>query len=74
MIELFKDIEPARKRIISTYIDSCFYEKEPKAIAEKIYSYRKMIKNEQEKQFIDFYFNMLLIGMKEIVSDEDYSN
>ena len=75
MVELFKAISEERKRALSLSIDISFYKADPKLIAQKILRIRRdEAKTEEEKQFVDFYFNLTLIKMKEIVENEDYSD
>lgn len=75
MTELFKEISEERKKALSLLIDVSFYKADPKLIAQKVLRIRQNeAQTEEEKRFVDFYFNLTLIKMKEIVENEDYSN
>lgn len=75
MVEFFKTIPEERKRILSLLIDVSFYKADPKLIAQKILRIRRdEAKTEEERRFVDFYFNLTLIKMREIVDNEDYSD
>ena len=75
MTELFKEVSEERKKALSLSIDVSFYKADPKLIAQKVLRIRQNeTQTEEEKRFVDFYFNLTLIKMKEIVENEDYSN
>ena len=45
---------------------------DPQEGAKEIFAYRKTLKPEEEKDFVDFYFNMRMIEEKSL--DESNSN
>ena len=70
MIELFADLPVVVKEEIAKIIDTAFDTLELRECAELIAEFAKNCSNQEEQDFIDFYFNLKLEQMK----NEDNSN
>lgn len=74
MQELFINISPERKKVISDAVEMTFFKKDPKLILDTFFSYQKNLNDEDEKNFAEFCFNLNIIKRKEALKNESHSN
>lgn len=60
MIELFNNVSNEVKELISYCVDLAFLQPTPLECASVVNDFRKTCKTEEEKDFLDFYFNLRL--------------
>jgi hypothetical protein len=70
MIELFPGVSEEVKKLISYCIDLAFLQPTPLECAKVVNNFRKSCRTEEEKDFLDFYFNLRL----ELLNNEGDNN
>ena len=60
MIELFQDLSPEMKQMITSFIDAAFNIIEPQKLPVTINDFVKAMPTEQLQDFVDFYFKLKL--------------
>lgn len=73
MVELFQDISKQVKKRAEFWVDIAFLNPNPRAGAQELLNYRNSLKNEREKEYLDFYLALRALE-KENKINEDYSN
>ena len=72
MIELFANVSKKVKDETKFWVEIAMLNPDPQEGAKEILAYRKTLKTEEEKDFVDFYFNMRMLEEKGL--DESNSN
>lgn len=65
MTEIFNDIPDFIKQQLKYWVDLALQQKYPADTIRMIKEFRDSCYNEEEKEFVDFYFNMRLEALKE---------
>ena len=72
MIELFANVSKKVKDETKFWVEIAMLNPDPQEGAKEILAYRNTLKTEEEKDFVDFYFNMRMLEEKGL--DESNSN
>ena len=72
MIELFANVSKKVKDETKFWVEIAMLNPDPQEGAKEILAYQKTLKTEEEKNFVDFYFNMRMLEEKDL--DESNSN
>ena len=71
MIEIFNNISQKTKEQVRFWVNVALTKENPMDAAKVISNFSKTLKTEEEQNFLDFYFNMRLLQLKE---DEEQLN
>ena len=75
MIELFTNVSKKVKDETKFWVDIAMLNPNPQEGAKEILAYQNTLKTEEEKDFIDFYFNLRMLQEREDEKlDESNSN
>ena len=75
MVELFANVSKKVKDETKFWVDIAMLNPNPKEGAKEILAYQNTLKTEEEKEFVDFYFNMRMLQEREDEKlDESNSN
>ena len=75
MIELFANVSKKVKDETKFWVDIAMLNPNPQEGAKEILAYQNTLKTEEEKDFVDFYFNMRMLQEREDEKlDESNSN
>ena len=72
MVELFANVSKKVKDETKFWVEIAMLNPDPKEAAKEILAYRNTLKTEEEKDFVDFYFNMRMLEEKDL--NESNSN
>ena len=72
MIELFTNVSKKVKDETKFWVEIAMLNPDPQEGAKEILAYQNTLKTEEEKNFVDFYFNMRMLEEKGL--DESNSN
>lgn len=65
MVELFANVSKKVKDEIKFWVDIAMLNPNPMDGAKEILAYQNTLKTEEEKDFVDFYFNMRMLQERE---------
>ena len=71
MKEIFNNISQKAKEQVRFWVNVALTKENPMDAAKVISNFSKTLKTEEEQNFLDFYFNMRLLQLKE---DEEQLN
>lgn len=71
MTELFENVSEKQKNNIRFMIDLNLLCQDPRETAQRLIDFRKTLMTEEEKEFMDFYFNMRIMEIKGELKNED---
>ena len=71
MKEIFNNISQRTKEQVRFWVNVALTKENPMDAAKVISNFSKTLKTEEEQNFLDFYFNMRLLQLKE---DEEQLN
>lgn len=71
MKEIFNNISQKTKEQVRFWVNVALTKENPMDAAKVISNFSKTLKTEEEQNFLDFYFNMRLLQLKE---DEEQLN
>jgi predicted solute-binding protein len=71
MKEIFNNISQRTKEQVRFWVNVALTKENPMDAAKVISNFSKTLKTEEEQSFLDFYFNMRLLQLKE---DEEQLN
>ena len=75
MIELFANVSKKVKDETKFWVDIAMLNPNPQEGAKEILAYQNTLKKEEEKDFVDFYFNLRMLQEREDEKlDESNSN
>lgn len=75
MIELFANVSKKVKDETKFWVDIAMLNPNPQEGAKEILAYQNTLKTEEEKDFVDFYFNLRMLQEREDEKlDESNSN
>ena len=75
MIELFTNVSKKVKDETKFWVDIAMLNPNPQEGAKEILAYQNTLKTEEEKDFVDFYFNLRMLQEREDEKlDESNSN
>lgn len=75
MVELFANVSKKVKDETKFWVDIAMLNPNPMDGAKEILAYQNTLKTEEEKDFVDFYFNMRMLQEREDEKlDESNSN
>lgn len=72
MVELFPNVSKKVKDETKFWVEIAMLNPDPQEGAKEILAYQSTLKTEEEKNFVDFYFNMRMLEEKSL--DESNSN
>ena len=65
MVELFANVPKKVKDETKFWVDIAMLNPNPQEGAKEILAYQNTLKTEEEKDFVDFYFNMRMLQERE---------
>ena len=65
MVELFTNVSKTVKDRTKFWVDIAMLNPNPLEAAKEILSFQKTLDTEEEKNFVDFYFNMRMLQERE---------
>lgn len=74
MVELFKNVSEKVKSETKFWFEICLLKNDPKEAAKILLDFQKTLQTEEEKDYVDFYFNMRMLQLREEKLNEGNSN
>lgn len=75
MVELFTNVSKKVKDETKFWVEIAMLNPNPKEAAKEILAFQNTLQKEEEKEFVDFYFNMRMLQEREDEKlDESNSN
>ena len=74
MIELFKNVSDKVKNETKFWFEICLLKNDPREAAKILLDFQKTLQTEEEKDYVDFYFNMRMLQLREEELNESNSN
>lgn len=74
MVELFKNVSQKIKNETKLLFEICLLKHGPHESAKILLNFQKTLQTEEERDYVDFYFNMRMLQLREEGLNEGNSN